>query len=104
MTPEQAFALADAGRPGFLPGSMQLALGALRDVAAIEERFRTGAGFGWHEHDPDLFEGTERFFRPGYVADLVSAWLPALDGVVAEARPRAPASPTSAAATAPPRS
>jgi hypothetical protein len=53
-------------------GSMQLALGVLRDVPAIEERFRTGAGFGWHEHDADLFEGTERFFRPGYVANLVS--------------------------------
>jgi SAM-dependent methyltransferase len=61
---------------------MQLALGVLRDVAAIEDRFRTGQGFGWHEHDDDLFVGTERFFRPGYVANLVSAWLPALDGVV----------------------
>jgi SAM-dependent methyltransferase len=36
---------------------------------------------GWHEHHPDLFEGTERFFRPGYVANLVETWLPALDGV-----------------------
>jgi 2-polyprenyl-3-methyl-5-hydroxy-6-metoxy-1,4-benzoquinol methylase len=83
MTPEQAFALAAADGPA-LPGSMQLALGALHDVAAIEERFRTGAGFGWHEHDADLFEGTERFFRPAYAADLVQTWLPALDGVVAK--------------------
>jgi SAM-dependent methyltransferase len=82
MTPEQELALAVPDGPAFFPGSMQLALGVLRDVAAIEERFRTGAGFGWHEHDPDLFEGTERFFRPGYVASLVSSWLPALDGVV----------------------
>ena len=28
-----------------------------------------------------LFEGTERFFRPGYVANLVTSWIPALDGV-----------------------
>jgi 2-polyprenyl-3-methyl-5-hydroxy-6-metoxy-1,4-benzoquinol methylase len=83
MTPEQRFALAAADGP-MLPGSMQLALGALHDVPAIEERFRTGAGFGWHEHDSDLFEGTERFFRPGYAASLVSGWLPALDGVVAK--------------------
>jgi 2-polyprenyl-3-methyl-5-hydroxy-6-metoxy-1,4-benzoquinol methylase len=83
MTPEQALALADEDGPAFFAGSMQLALGVLRDMPAIEERFRTGAGFGWHEHDADLFEGTERFFRPGYVANLVSAWLPALDGVVA---------------------
>jgi 2-polyprenyl-3-methyl-5-hydroxy-6-metoxy-1,4-benzoquinol methylase len=83
MTAEQAFALAAADGP-MVPGSMQLALGALHDVPAIEERFRTGAGFGWHEHDADLFEGTERFFRPAYAADLVQTWLPALDGVVAK--------------------
>ena len=84
MTPEQAYALAVEDGTAFFPGSMQLALGVLRDVAAIEDRFRTGAGFGWHEHDADLFEGTERFFRPGYAANLVGSWLPALDGVVAK--------------------
>jgi 2-polyprenyl-3-methyl-5-hydroxy-6-metoxy-1,4-benzoquinol methylase len=84
MTPEQAAALAIEDSPAFFPGSMQLALGSLRDTTAIEERFRTGAGFGWHEHDASVFEGTERFFRPGYVANLVPTWLPALDGVVAK--------------------
>jgi SAM-dependent methyltransferase len=82
LTPEQSYALAQPDSTVFFPGSMQLALGVLRDVPAIEERFRTGAGFGWHEHDPGLFEGTERFFRPGYAANLVGTWLPALDGVV----------------------
>jgi SAM-dependent methyltransferase len=82
MAPEQALALAGEDGPAFFPPSMQLALGMLRDVPAIEERFRTGAGFGWHEHNADLFDGTERFFRPRYVANLVPAWLPALDGVV----------------------
>lgn len=81
MNPEQACALADPNGPTF-PGSMQLALGALRDVATIEEHFRSGTGFGWHEHDANLFEGAERFFGPGYVANLVTNWLPALDGVV----------------------
>jgi len=84
MTAEQAAALAIEDSPAFFPGSMTLALGALRDVPAIEERFRTGAGFGWHEHDAGVFDGTERFFRPGYVANLVSGWLPALTGVVAK--------------------
>ena len=79
---------------------MQVALAALRDVAAIETRFRTGDGFGWHEHDAGLFVGTERFFRPGYVANLVAAWLPALDGVDRQARGRRPRSPTWAADTA----
>lgn len=82
MTPEQEAALADPDSPAFFTGSMQLALGALRDVAKIQERFRSGEGFGWHEHDGDLFMGTERFFRPGYVANLIDSWLPALDGVV----------------------
>ena len=82
MTTEQAYALAFEDGPAFFAGSMQLALAVFRDLPAIEDRFRTGAGFGWHEHDGNLFEGTERFFRPGYVANLVGTWLPALDGVV----------------------
>jgi len=82
MTAEQAYALAVEDGTAFLPGSMQLALSALRDVPAIEQCFRTGAGFGWHEHDSGLFQGTERFFRPGYQANLVTGWLPALVGVV----------------------
>jgi SAM-dependent methyltransferase len=82
LTPEQEAVFADPDSPAFFSGSMQLALGVLRDVPKIEERFRTGRGFGWHEHDRDLFTGTERFFRPGYVAHLVPEWLPALDGVV----------------------
>src|SRR5882672_2809766 len=84
MTEEQAFALANEGGPAYLPGAFQLALGVLRDEPKIRAAFRSGAGVGWHEHDQDLFEGTERFFRPGYVANLTSAWLPALDGVVAK--------------------
>jgi SAM-dependent methyltransferase len=82
MTPEQEAVLADPDSPALFTGSMQLALGVLRDVPAIEKRFRTGRGFGWHEHDGDLFSGTERFFRPGYAANLVPEWLPALHGVV----------------------
>ncbi len=52
------------------------------DSPQIAERPPTGAGVGWHEHNHDVFEGTERFFRPGYNANLMLAWLPALDGVV----------------------
>jgi 2-polyprenyl-3-methyl-5-hydroxy-6-metoxy-1,4-benzoquinol methylase len=53
----------------------------VKDEPRIAERFRSGDGLGWHEHDHDLFEGTERFFRPGYLANLVDSWLPALDGI-----------------------
>jgi SAM-dependent methyltransferase len=82
LSPEQAYALAVEDGTAFFPGSMQLALGVLRDLPAMEECFRTGAGLGWHEHDGDLYEGTERFFRPGYVGNLVGSWLPSLTGVV----------------------
>ncbi len=81
MTDEQVFALTDPDGPVFLPGAYQLALGALHAVPQIEEAFRTGAGFGWHQHDADVFHGCERFFRPGYTANLVPSWIPALDGV-----------------------
>ena len=86
LSPEQAAALADPDSPAYFAPSMQVAVGALRDVDAIADRFRTGDGFGWHEHDANLFVGTERFFKPGYVANLVDGWLPALDGVVSKLR------------------
>jgi len=81
LTPEQAFALADPDGPLYLPGAFVLALGALRAESQITDAFRTGAGMGWHEHHEDVFSGCEMFFRPGYVANLVSSWIPALDGV-----------------------
>jgi SAM-dependent methyltransferase len=78
---EQAFALAVEGSPAFLPGAFQVAMAALRDEPKITEAFRTGKGVGWHEHDRDLFEGTERFFRASYNAHLLTSWIPALDGM-----------------------
>ncbi|MCU1288312.1 MAG: SAM-dependent methyltransferase [Acidobacteria bacterium] len=81
LSEEQAFALADESSPVYLPGAFLLAVSALRAVPKLTERFRTGEGFGWHEHDAGLFRGTEMFFRPGYSANLVNSWIPALDGV-----------------------
>jgi 2-polyprenyl-3-methyl-5-hydroxy-6-metoxy-1,4-benzoquinol methylase len=81
LPPEQAMALTDEDSPAFIPGAFQLFAAMVKDEPQIAERFRSGEGFGWHEHHQDLFEGTERFFRPGYLASLVEAWLPALDGV-----------------------
>jgi SAM-dependent methyltransferase len=79
---EQAFALADENSPAYLPGAFRIAAALFRDESKVIESFRTGGGLGWHEHDTDLFIGTEKFFRPNYVANLVTSWLPALDGVV----------------------
>jgi SAM-dependent methyltransferase len=81
MSEEQAFALTDPDGAVYAPGAFQLALGALKAEQRIADAFRHGAGLGWHEHDADVFTGCERFFRPGYVANLVESWLPALDGV-----------------------
>jgi len=82
LPPEQAVALTDSDSPAYLPGFFQIALGSVTDSPNIVDAARTGAGFGWHEHVSDVHEGCERFFRPGYNANLVPAWLPALDGVV----------------------
>ncbi len=82
LAPEQTVALTDESSPAYLPGFFQLALGTVIDSPRITEAARSGAGVGWHEHNHDVFEGCERFFRPGYNASLVPSWLPALDGVV----------------------
>jgi SAM-dependent methyltransferase len=81
---EQAFALAVEDSPAFLPGAYQVVASVFKDEPRITDAFRTGAGVGWHEHCADLFQGTERFFRPGYAAHLVSSWIPALKGVEAK--------------------
>jgi SAM-dependent methyltransferase len=80
LSEEQAFILADETSPAFLPGAFQVAVSSVKSQSEIEKRFQNGNGFGWHEHDHGLFEGTERFFRPNYAANLVSAWIPSLDG------------------------
>lgn len=78
---EQAVVLADEESPFCMLGGFQAMLAAVRATPKVAEGFKTGKGVGWHEHDPDLFEGTERFFRPGYAANLMSSWIPALDGI-----------------------
>ena len=82
LPPEQTVALTDSDSPAYLPGFFQIALGSVLDSPRITEAARSGEGVGWHEHSHDVFEGCERFFRPGYNANLVPSWLPALDGVV----------------------
>ena len=82
LPPEQALAFAREDSPCYMAGGFHLASSVYSDRDKITERIRRGEGFGWHEHDPELFSGTEQLFRPGYRANLVADWLPALDGVV----------------------
>jgi ubiquinone/menaquinone biosynthesis C-methylase UbiE len=86
LTTEQAFALANPDGGLYMPGAFVLALGSLKAQDRVVEAFKTGAGIGWHEHDDDVFVGCEQFFRPGYVANLIPSWIPALDGVEAALR------------------
>jgi SAM-dependent methyltransferase len=82
----QVACLADEGHPAFVAGGMAVASSLHKDDGLVLDAFRTGRGVGWHEHHDDLFEGTERFFRPGYVANLATSWIPALDGVEGKLR------------------
>lgn len=80
---EQARALADEESDCFLPGNFQAAAAVFAALPKMLQNFRTGKGMDWGEHTPDLFEGTERCFRPNYIGYLVSRWIPALEGVEA---------------------
>ncbi len=86
LSPEQALVFATEGHPAFMAGGFEIVAAVFRDEPRIAEAFRSGEGVGWHEHDACLFRGTERFFRPGYNANLVSSWIPALDGMEARLR------------------
>jgi SAM-dependent methyltransferase len=81
LSEEQAFALAQEGSPAFIPGAFQVSLAQFKAIPKMMQAMRSGLGLGWHEHDAALFHGTERFFRPGYAANLVTNWIPALEGV-----------------------
>ena len=81
LNPEQVAAFADEGGHAFFAGAFEVAQAMWLDEGKVAEAFKTGKGVGWHEHSACLFRGTERFFRPGYNAHLVSHWIPALKGV-----------------------
>jgi ubiquinone/menaquinone biosynthesis C-methylase UbiE len=84
LSPEQRMVFADEESPVFLAGGFELMAAIYKDEPKVSKAFQSGLGLGWHEHDVCLFRGTERFFRPGYNANLVANWIPALDGVEAK--------------------
>jgi SAM-dependent methyltransferase len=81
---EHATALADDASPYFVVGAHQIAFAAFMGVDRMVNVFREGGGVKWGDQHPELFKGTERFFKPGYLANLVASWIPALDGVEAK--------------------
>ncbi|HXX70285.1 MAG TPA: class I SAM-dependent methyltransferase [Polyangiaceae bacterium] len=84
LLPEQAFALADEQSPASVPGLFHVTAAMWHGEERMTDNFRSGEGIAWGAQHPCLFEGTERFFRSGYLGNLVSTWLPALDGVVSK--------------------
>ncbi|MBI3320790.1 MAG: methyltransferase domain-containing protein [Candidatus Omnitrophica bacterium] len=86
LPPEQAVALTDDTSPFFVGGGFYVIKAMLHAEPRISEAFRVGGGMLWGEHDPDLFVGTERFFRPGYATHLIASWIPALTGIEAKLR------------------
>jgi SAM-dependent methyltransferase len=81
LSPEQAEAFTRPDSPAYVAGAFQNLTAATRVLDRLTEAFRTGAGIGWHEQHEDMFVGTERFFRPGYLANLAGSWIPALAGI-----------------------
>ncbi len=75
LSAEQAMAFADETSPAFFAGAFDIVQATYMDEPKVSEAFRTGKGVGWHDHSKCLFSGTERFFRPGYNANLVSSWI-----------------------------
>jgi SAM-dependent methyltransferase len=81
---EHAIPLTDESSPASVIGAFETALGSVYATDTIAGRFRTGEGFAWGDHDQHVLGGCERFFRPGYLNNLTSTWIPALDGVEAK--------------------
>lgn len=81
LSPEAALIYAAEGDPRCLQGFFQAVKSAFDDEEKATEAIRAGRGLSWGERSPCCFCGTDRFFRPGYAANLVDSWIPALTGV-----------------------
>jgi hypothetical protein len=83
LSPEQAFVLTNESGPAYFPGGYLVASSTYQDLPRTGEAFQSGNGVSWGERSENLFNGTHKFFRANYIGNLVSGWLPALDGMVA---------------------
>ena len=84
LVPEQALVFSREGQPACMQGFIQIVFSQFEMLDKAVETFKTGKGRPWGEHSQCCFCGTDRFFRPGYVANLVDNWIPALEGVEAK--------------------
>lgn len=81
LTPEQAMVFAVPESPFYLEGAFDLAAAMIEGEPKVEAAMRDGGGVAWDDTGQCLFCAVGAFFRPGYINNVVQAWLPALDGV-----------------------
>lgn len=84
LSPEQAMVFADEDSPAAMPGGFELVTSAIKAAPRIAAAMQDGTGLNWADHDPGLFTGTARFFKPGYIGNIVQNWVPALTGIQAK--------------------
>jgi SAM-dependent methyltransferase len=84
LLPEQALVLADEDSPYYAPPAWNVPAAMWFDEDKALDAFRTGRGVAWGKHHARMACGVAAFYRNGYRASLVSQWLPALEGVVAQ--------------------
>lgn len=84
ISPEQALVFTREGQPACMQGFIQAIVSQYEGHEKATATFKSGKGRPWGDHTQCLFCGTDRFFRPGYQANLIEHWIPALDGVDAK--------------------
>jgi SAM-dependent methyltransferase len=84
LPPEQAMVFAVEDSPVYLLGGFDLMASFLEAQPQVQAAFKSGGGVAWNDYTGCMFCAVARFFRPGYHNNLVSSWLPALDGVMAK--------------------
>ena len=81
LSHEQAALFSHEGEPTCMQGFFQAVVSQYEAHETAVDVFKSGRGRPWGEHSYCCFCGVDRFFRPGYAANLVQNWIPALDGV-----------------------
>ncbi len=82
LTPEQTAVFADPEGPLYMLGAFDNAVSGIENQSKVRVAFGTGEGVAWGDQASCMFCAVAKFFRPGYRANLIQNWLPALDGVV----------------------
>jgi 2-polyprenyl-3-methyl-5-hydroxy-6-metoxy-1,4-benzoquinol methylase len=82
LPPEQAMVFANESSPFFMMGAFDAAAAMVENQAEVGAAFKTGKGVAWGNQAGCMFCAIGKMLRPRYAANIVSNWLPALDGIV----------------------